>query len=126
MRQASQATRSWSRPSRRADALARRRTIAPALARWLCDRGHDASTAAEVGLRDADDRVTLSYAALNDAVVVTKDEDFIRLRAPGDHPRVLWVRIGNAVNRILLARFEEAWPQIEAHLEHGAPLIELR
>jgi len=51
---------------------------------------------------------------------------FGRLAAAAPDARVLWVRIGNAVNRVLLARFERAWPEILARLEEGAQVLELR
>ena len=41
-------------------------------------------------------------------------------------PRVPWVRTGNLVNRLLLARFERAWAEIEAHLSASAMVVELR
>lgn len=100
--------------------------LPPALAQWLRDKGHDAKTVKEAGLRDADDLLIWSYAIGEDAVIVSKDQDFAQLAATADGPRLLWVRTGNLVNRLLLARFEEAWPQIENHFAAKTRLIELR
>jgi predicted nuclease of predicted toxin-antitoxin system len=100
--------------------------LPPALAKWLREKGHQADTVRDVGLRDADDNAIWTYAGNGGAVLVTKDEDFALLASGIDRPRLLWVRTGNVVNRLLLARFEQAWPQIEAHFESGARLVELR
>ena len=100
--------------------------LPPALAEWLRDKGHDAVAVREIGLRNADDGDIWSYARAENAIVVTKDEDFRQLAATAPDARVLWVRVGNAVNRVLLARFERAWPEILTHLEEGAQIVELR
>jgi predicted nuclease of predicted toxin-antitoxin system len=100
--------------------------LPPALARWLRERGHEALTAKDAGLRDSDDTEICAYALTQDAIIVTKDEDFVRLTSAADRPRILWVRIGNSVNRILLARFEDAWAEVETHFAAGARLVELR
>ncbi len=41
-------------------------------------------------------------------------------------PQVLWVRSDNLLRRVLIARFEAVWPQIEPILESGAGLVEMR
>ncbi len=100
--------------------------LPPALAAWLREKGHDAVAVREIGLREAGDSAIWSYARAEGAIVVTKDEDFGQLAAAMPDARVHWVRIGNAVNRVLLARFESAWPEILARLEEGAQVLELR
>ena len=100
--------------------------LPPALAEWLRGKGHEAVPVREVGLRHADDKAIWSRACAENAIIVTKDEDFASLAAMGGEARVLWVRTGNLVNRLLLARFESAWAEIEAHLKAGSPLVELR
>lgn len=100
--------------------------LPPALAAWLRAKGHDAVAVREIGLAGADDRSIWSYARAECAIIVTKDEDFGQLAAAAPDVRVLWVRIGNAVNRVLLDRFERAWPEIRTHLEQGAQVLELR
>ncbi len=101
--------------------------LPPALADWLRDKGHEAVAVRDIGLRDADDRAIWAKATLDQAVIITKDQDFALLAATAaDGPQVLWVRTGNLVNRLLLARFEQAWPEIEAHLSVAATVVELR
>jgi len=101
--------------------------LPPALAAWLRTRGYEAATAREVSLRDASDSAIWKRATEEGYVIVTKDEDFALMAAAEEMgPSVLWVRTGNLVNRLLLARFEHAWGEIEAHLQSGAKVIELR
>lgn len=101
--------------------------LPPALAGFLNGRGHEASPVRDLGLRDADDRDIWDKATEIGAIVVTKDEDFVHfVMLSPEGPAVVWVRIGNAVNRVLLVRFEKAWDEVEAHLKDGARLVELR
>ena len=100
--------------------------LPPALAAWLRGKGHEAVALREIGLHQADDATIWQWAAAERAIIVTKDEDFPLLAAdivPG--PAILWVRTGNLVNRLLLARFEAVWPEIESHFESGARIVEL-
>lgn len=100
--------------------------LPPALAKWLNERGYFARSVRDAGLRDESDAAIWAYAADNSYTIVTKDDDFARLAVSGTGPIVLWVRTGNLVNRLLLAHFERAWPEIEVHLASGARLVELR
>jgi|ERR1700741_1522349 len=100
--------------------------LPPALADWLRRKGHEATAVRDVGLRDATDAAIWERAVKDGATIVTKDEDFASLAAMGDGPRLLWVRTGNLVNRLLLARFEAAWTEIETYFAAGARLVELR
>lgn len=101
--------------------------LPPQLAHWLRDRGHEASALREIGLRDAGDADIWSRALAERAIIVTKDEDFAAMAGRfANGPQVLWVRSGNLLRRVLIARFEAVWPQIELILESGAGLIEMR
>jgi predicted nuclease of predicted toxin-antitoxin system len=102
--------------------------LPPRLALWLRERGHEAQSARDTGLREASDAVIWQHACDTGCIIVTKDEDFALVAAalPDNGASVLWVRTGNLVNRLLLARFERAWPEVEAHLAAGAKVVELR
>jgi predicted nuclease of predicted toxin-antitoxin system len=81
----------------------------------------------DIGLRDATDRAIWDRARQDKAVIVTKDEDFVMLAvAESDGGKVLWVRAGNVVNRLLLARFAAVWPEVEAHLATAVTVVEMR
>lgn len=99
----------------------------PQLAAWLRAKGHDAAAVREIGLREALDPDIWSRAERDGAIIVTKDEDFAELAGrTTEGPQVLWVRAGNLVNRVLIERFENAWPQAEPLLAEGARLVEIR
>jgi len=102
------------------------RELPPGLAAWLRAKGHEAKALRDVGLRDGRDEQIWQSASDGRYIIVTKDEDFAVLAAAADGPCVLWVRTGNLVNRLLLASFERAWPEIESHLAAGARVVELR
>jgi predicted nuclease of predicted toxin-antitoxin system len=98
-----------------------------ALAPWLTAHGHQAEHVLEVGLAQSKDTQLWRYAQDNGAVVVTKDEDFaewVRRGRPG--PAIVWLRIGNASTRALLAWMEPLLPAIVRQLEQGDRLVEVR
>jgi predicted nuclease of predicted toxin-antitoxin system len=76
--------------------------LPPALALWLREAGHDAQAVREVGLREAEDADIWNHALKTGAVLITKDEDFsTRAQQTDTSPVIVWLRIGNATNRIL-------------------------
>jgi predicted nuclease of predicted toxin-antitoxin system len=101
--------------------------LPPALARLLTALGHTAEHVADVGLRDADDSPIWSYALTHQAVILTKDEDFLkRLHQSKSAPVIVWLRIGNTSRRALLQWFEALLPQIEQMILQGDRFIEVR
>lgn len=101
--------------------------LPPALAGLLRDHGHLAEHVTDVGPGDAPDRDLWQYALDNEAVFVTKDEDFSLMFAMrGDAPTVVWVRIGNTRRSCLLSWFEPLITDVVALVEGGQKLIELR
>ena len=85
--------------------------LPPALAGFLQARGHEAKAAREVGLRQAEDPAISTFAQAGAWIVVTKDEDFAeRALRSQTGPQVLWLRIGNSTNRVLLAWLEPLLP----------------
>jgi predicted nuclease of predicted toxin-antitoxin system len=100
--------------------------LPPLLAEHLVSLGHQAEHTAEIGLASSDDRDLWQYAVTNAAIVITKDEDFVTIRALADSgPAVLWVRIGNTTKNELLKRFTLAWPRIVSALERGETVVEI-
>ncbi|MFT4187968.1 MAG: DUF5615 family PIN-like protein [Aeromicrobium sp.] len=101
--------------------------LPPALAKLLRDRGHEADHVTDIAPGDTPDHDLWLYALRNQAVIVTKDEDFSLMFAMrGDAPAVVWVRIGNTRKAVLLAWFEPLIDQIVELVEQGQRLIELR
>ena len=101
--------------------------LPPAVARLLCELGHEAVAVRDIGLREADDGPIWQYALEHGAVIVTKDDDFparsLRSAAP---PGVVWLRIGNCSNRALFVWFHSLWPEIERRLAAGDRIVEVR
>ncbi len=100
--------------------------LPPSLARWIETQGFDAKAVREVGLREATDSAIWDYAEQGGWVVVTKDDDFAE-RAMGQEsgPPVVWLRIGNCLNRVLLAWLAPLFPGIVSELAAGQRLVEV-
>jgi predicted nuclease of predicted toxin-antitoxin system len=83
--------------------------LSPSLAPWITQEfGIDAASARYLGLVDATDEEIYDAARQADAIVLTKDVDFVALlQKLGPPPSVLWVRCGNTSNahvRLVLHR----------------------
>ncbi len=101
--------------------------LPPALASWLCEQGHEAQHVQDVGLRGAEDHSIWDYALSINAVILTKDEDFAERSArDSDSPVIVWLRLGNSTNRVLLLWLWSRWPQVLMLLDQKHRLIEVR
>jgi predicted nuclease of predicted toxin-antitoxin system len=100
--------------------------LPPLLAKWLTNEGFDAVHARDILSRDAPDVAIWRTACEMDAVMVSKDEDFVSLFITRGGARLVWVRLGNCDNATLIARVQEAWPGIIERLRFGDGLVELR
>jgi predicted nuclease of predicted toxin-antitoxin system len=100
--------------------------LPPILAAWFRDQGVDAFHVRELDLTGAADLAIWADAMHDDAVVVSRDEDFVKLLRDRGGARLVWIRVGNCTNANLLAMIEGNWPAIEQRLSDGDRLIELR
>lgn len=88
--------------------------LSPAIATWLKEEFEVEATAVrDVGLERAKDPEIFGAARRENAVVMTKDSDFVRmLERNGPPPQVLWITCGNtsnqALQRILRSTFDDA------------------
>ncbi|QDZ06480.1 hypothetical protein FPZ24_02480 [Sphingomonas panacisoli] len=98
--------------------------LPPALCSWLRDQGHVAMHVADIGMLAASDSEIALRAETDNAILISKDEDFLTLRLP-DRFGFLWMRCGNATNRALLAWLDPRWEQIERLLATER-LVEVR
>ncbi len=101
--------------------------LPPALAKLLCDHGHQVEHVQDAGLRNASDNSIWDYALKRGAVIATKDEDFpSRALVARQAPLIVWLRIGNCSRKALLSWFEPLLPGIEKRLTAGDTIIEIR
>lgn len=101
--------------------------LPPRLAIWLASEfGAEAVHVRDLGFRDATDRVIFEAARTAEAVVVTKDVDFVRLLEQyGPPPCVIWLTCGNTSNRALRGLLSTAFPAAKALLDEGEQLVEI-
>ena len=80
-----------------------------------------------MGLLTAGDERIWEHAISTGAVLITKDEDFVTMRALSKHggPPIVWVRIGNTTKRALLERFVAVFPQLIDALTRGETVIQI-
>lgn len=99
--------------------------LPPGICQRLRHLGHEAIHVSDIGPNDAADAQIAAAAVAGNMILITKDEDFLALRRP-DRFAMLWLRCGNITNQGLAAWLEPLWQDVEALLEAGERLIELR
>jgi uncharacterized protein with PIN domain len=76
--------------------------VAKAVARGLRQRGVDTSTAVESGLSGAPDEQHLQFAVSEGRIIVTQDDDFLRLHAAGHpHAGIAYAAQGTSIGDII-------------------------
>lgn len=101
--------------------------LPPSVAAWITATfGIEAHAVRDLGLRDGKDPPIFQAARAANAVVMTKDSDFVemvqRLGAP---PKVLWVTCGNTSNARLREILSRELPAAVARLEGGEIVVEI-
>lgn len=101
--------------------------LPPSLANWLTDTFDlEAFALRDLALRDAQDSEIFEAARVEDAVIMTKDSDFIdlvcRLGAP---PQILWLTCGNVTNRYLRQLLTATLPSALERLRQGEMILEI-
>ncbi|HXU35052.1 MAG TPA: DUF5615 family PIN-like protein [Blastocatellia bacterium] len=101
--------------------------LSPALANWIeTTLGIQARALRDVGLRNATDREIFRAARAANAIVMTKDSDFVTLHNQlGAPPQVIWLTCGNTSNQYLRTLLTTALPKALVLLEGGEDLVEI-
>ena len=101
--------------------------LSPALAAWLSSIfSVEAVAVRDVQLRNAKDAEIFNAARLSNAVVMTKDSDFLLLlERLGPPPQVIWVTCGNTSNARLKEILTAVFPKAIELLEAGEELVEI-
>ena len=89
--------------------------ISPDAARWLIEKGHDATHASDVGLDRAPDLEVLEAARIEDRIVVTADLDYPRLLAitRAEAPGLILFRGGNYSDAEIIDGLSRVFASIE-------------
>ena len=89
--------------------------------------GHEAMHVKELGLSTASDDRIWQMAVSLEAVIVSKDGDFIRfVTRDSSRSALVRLRIGNCANAILYDIVRRAWAGVVARLEEGETVVEVR
>lgn len=101
--------------------------LSPRLACWLSERFEvNALPVRDVGLRDASDTEIFEAARSENAIVITKDFDFVELAERlGPPPQILWLTCGNTTEQRLREIFEREFAAIREMFEAGEALVEI-
>jgi len=101
--------------------------MSPAIAAWVIGNFPVRAVAVrDLGLRDAGDEEIFQAARRENAIVMTKDNDFVLLLDRlGPPPQVIWVTCGNTSNARLKEILTNTLPKALALLESGEKLVEI-
>jgi predicted nuclease of predicted toxin-antitoxin system len=101
--------------------------LSPAIAAWITVQYSVSAVALrDLGLRDSTDREIFFAARASDAVVVTKDSDFVRLlEENGSPPKVIWLTCGNTSNARLREILADTLEKALELLQSGEQLVEI-
>jgi len=101
--------------------------LPPTLANWLTETfALEASALRDLELRDAQDIEIFEAARAENAVIMTKDSDFIDLVCRlGSPPQILWLTCGNVTNRNLRQLLTAILPDALEQLRQGEMIVEI-
>ena len=101
--------------------------LSPAIAAWITVQYSVPAVALrDLGLRDATDQEIFFAARASDAVVMTKDSDFVRLlEVNGPPPKVIWLTCGNTSNARLKEILADTLEKALELLQSGEQLVEI-
>lgn len=101
--------------------------LSPQLARWIAETfGGECLHLRDLGLRNADDTEIFQKARNVGSIVMTKDEDFVRLvERNGSPPQVIWVTAGNMSNARFKSLLLKTFPDAMALIANGEPIVEI-
>jgi predicted nuclease of predicted toxin-antitoxin system len=102
--------------------------LSPRLARWIEETfAVECVHVRDLGLRDADDSEIFQKARVAGSVVMTKDEDFIRLvEQTSPPPQVIWVTAGNMSNARFKSLLLKTFPDATSLIVSGETVVEIR
>lgn len=97
------------------------------LKKWLTDKGYDVIHTLDLPLKNlTPDTFIADLAIQQNRIVITKDDDFLKLNILYGKPqKLLIITTGNIVNAHLLLLFERNFDFILTLFEKGAMVVEI-
>lgn len=102
--------------------------LSPSLAAWINRTFDDieAESVRAVGLRDALDQEIFNQAKTEQVVVMSKDNDFIKLiEQHGPPPKLIWITCGNTSNAKMRDILSRTLLKAMELLEQGEAIVEI-
>lgn len=99
--------------------------LPPALKGFLAEYGHEACHVGDFDMLSAKDAAIRMKAIDLDAIIVTKDRDFLERFSLDNGPQVLWLHFPNIKTTQLRQHLAPLMPRILAALESGERLVEV-
>lgn len=101
--------------------------LPPTLASWIANTfSVNATALRDMGLRDAQDFEIFEAARVVNAVIMTKDSDFVDLVCRlGSPPQIIWLTCGNVTNRNLRQLLTITLPDALERLRQGEIIVEI-
>lgn len=101
--------------------------ISPRLARWIEETFHvQCLHVRDLGLRNTEDTEVFQKARDAGSVIMTKDEDFVRLvEQNGSPPQVIWVTCGNTLNDRFKTLLQKTFPDAMSLIASGERVVEI-
>jgi predicted nuclease of predicted toxin-antitoxin system len=103
--------------------------LSPSLALWINENcmGVIAHSVRSLGLRDASDNEIFMRAKKANAILMSKDDDFIRLlEIFGAPPSLIWITCGNSSNARMREVLQKYLMTALSLINHGEVLVEIR
>jgi predicted nuclease of predicted toxin-antitoxin system len=101
--------------------------LSPRIATWIVDNlDFQAVAIRDLGMRDAADLEIFNSAREEDAIVLTKDRDFLELLGRfGSPPKVIWLTCGNTSNEALEHILGRTLSDAVSLLNAGESIVEI-
>jgi predicted nuclease of predicted toxin-antitoxin system len=101
--------------------------LSPAVGRWLeAEFGVTCKAMRDMGMQRTPDAQAFERAREEDAIVLTKDADFVHLlQRRGPPPHVIWLTCGNTSNARLRQILGKTMPHALLLIRNGEPLIRI-
>lgn len=101
--------------------------LPPHLAIWIQQTfSINAIALRDIGLRDATDNAIFDAAKIANAILISKDSDFVEIvMRHGTPPKLIWLTCGNVSNAALETLFNAKLREAIQLLEGGESIVEL-